>query len=530
VRRRLDTIQQAMTDAVMVYDGKGRLVLWNAAAEQLLPRGRRGYTSHALAERGEQFLPRNEREQPLPFEQWPIQRILNGEALTGPNAADVLVRLADDREVLMNFSGAPIRDAEGQVIGGVTIGRDVTERWRLEASERRLHAETQARQALLQLILDTLPSSVYLVHGPDARLVLANRAAAEIWGASWPRGQPMCEFLAANGIRIFDVDGHPLAPEQLATLRALQQGETVLGHQEIIRHANGTALPVLVNAVALGMQHLTVSPPDETAHSPEAPEPAAIVVHQDVTALKEAEALKDEFISLVAHELRHPIAVLGGFAQTLLEDERSVNSGNVRLTGWQREALQGIDQASFHLVRLTDELLDAARLQAGRLELAREPTDLVALCRRVVARFQRTAPGHILSFETPLDHLVAQVDPERIEQVLDNLLSNALKYSPEDGPIQVTLRESAEEHMAFLSVSDRGIGIPVQQQARIFERFERADNSRAYGIGGTGLGLYLSRALVERHGGRIWFESVEGQGSTFTFTLPLASEGTFGYL
>src|SRR5205823_4353870 len=204
---------------------------------------------------------------------------------------------------------------------------------------------------------------------------------------------------------------------------------------------------------------------------------AAIVVHQDVTALKEADALKDEFLSLVAHELRHPIAVLSGLVETLLQDERS---GTSRLTAWQREALQGIDQAAFHLVRLTDELLDAARLQAGRLELAREPTDLVALCRRVVARFQRTVPGRTISFETPLEHLVAQVDPERIEQVLDNLLSNALKYSPEDGPIQVTLRESAEAHMADLSVSDRGIGIPSQQQARIFERFERADNSRAY--------------------------------------------------
>jgi signal transduction histidine kinase len=90
----------------------------------------------------------------------------------------------------------------------------------------------------------------------------------------------------------------------------------------------------------------------------------------------------------------------------------------------------------------------------------------------------------------------------------------------------VTLGESADAHMASLSVSDRGIGIPAQQQARIFERFERADNSRAYGIGGTGLGLYLSRAIVERHGGHIWFESVEGQGSTFFVLLPLSSEST----
>ena len=522
-RRRLDMIQQAMTDAVMVYDGEGQLVLWNVAAEQLLPPGQTPDASRILPGRDGPLLLLDEQGQPLPFEQQPIRRILNGEALTGHHAVDVLIHLADGRDALMNFSGAPIRDADGRVIGGVTIGRDVAERRWLEASERRLHAETQARQALLQLVLDTLPSSVYLVQGRDARLILANRAAAEIWGASWPRGQPMGEFLTANGIRIVDVDGHPLAPEQFVTMRALVQGETVLGQQEIIRRADGTSLPVLVNAVALGIQPLTTSPPDEPTHAAGAPEPTAIVVHQDVTALKEAEALKDEFLSLVTHELRQPVGLLSGLAETLLKDERA---GTVRLTDWQREALQGIDQAAFHLVRLTNELLDAARVQAGRLELAREPTDLVALCRRVVARLQQAAPGRALSFETPLDHLVAEVDPERIEQVLDNLLSNAIKYSPEDGPIQVTLRESAEAHMADLSVSDRGIGIPGQQQARIFERFERADNSRAYGIGGTGLGLYLSRALVEEHGGRIWFESVEGQGSTFFVLLPLASEAT----
>jgi signal transduction histidine kinase len=530
VRRRLDTIQQAMTDAVLVYDDKGQLVLWNAAAEQLLPLQQTDDTSHALAERSESLLLRDERGQPLPYDEWPVQRILNSEVLTGSHAVDVLVHLADGRDVLVNFSGAPIRDADGRVISAVTIGRDVTERRRLEASERRLHAETQARQTLLQLILDALPSSVYLVRGHDARLVLANRAAAEIWGASWPPGQPMAEFLAKNGIRIMDMQGQPLAPEQLATLRSLVQGETVLGHQEIIRRPDATRLPVLVNAVALGMQHLTVLPANETggaAEAPESTEPVALVAHQDVTALKEAEALKDEFLSLVAHELRHPIAGLIGLVETLLQDERS---GTVQLTAWQQEALQGIDQATFHLVRLTDALLDAARLQAGRLELVREPTDLVALCRRVVARFQRTAPGRRLSFETPLDHLVAQVDAERIEQVLDNLLSNALKYSPEDGPIQVTLHELVEAHIAELSVSDRGIGIPARQQARIFERFERADNSRAYGIGGTGLGLYLSRALIEQHGGRIWFESIEGQGSTFFIALPLPSEAAPGRL
>jgi signal transduction histidine kinase len=115
-----------------------------------------------------------------------------------------------------------------------------------------------------------------------------------------------------------------------------------------------------------------------------------------------------------------------------------------------------------------------------------------------------------------------------MEQVLSNLIGNAIKYSPEGGIIEVMLREEAETKTALLCVSDHGIGIPAQQQSLVFGRFARADNARTYGIGGTGLGLYLCRELVERHGGRIWFESVEGQGSTFFVTLPIASDAEIG--
>jgi PAS domain S-box-containing protein len=129
----LEAIQQAMTDAVMVFDSEGHLVLWNAAAEQLLPFQQRDTTSHPVPEHVEQFLPRNEQGQPFQADQWPVQRILNGELLTGVHAVDMLVRLADERELLMNFNGAPIRDADGRISGGVMIGRDVTARgaaWR----------------------------------------------------------------------------------------------------------------------------------------------------------------------------------------------------------------------------------------------------------------------------------------------------------------------------------------------------------------------------------------------------------------
>ena len=134
---------------------------------------------------------------------------------------------------------------------------------------------------------------------------------------------------------------------------------------------------------------------------------------------------------------------------------------------------------------------------------------------------QITTQRHTFSFETLLSRLEVEVDRVRIEQVLSNLLGNAVKYSPQGGPIEVVLREEVEPHAALLSIRDQGISIPASQQARIFGRFVRAENARATEIAGTGLGLYLSCELVEWHAGRLWFESEEGAGSTFFLTLPL---------
>jgi two-component system, OmpR family, phosphate regulon sensor histidine kinase PhoR len=368
---------------------------------------------------------------------------------------------------------------------------------------------------LLQTIIDESPSSIYLVRGCEARLVLGNRAAAEVWGATWAPGQPMSDFLATNGIRVFHVDGHSLTPTELATLRAVQTGEAVRHYQEIIVHRDGTTLPVLVNAVALDPLVLGWSS-GEASGDQEEPEPVAIVAYQDVTALKETERLKDEFIGIAAHELRSPLAVVRGFAQTLIVQTK--RGKGPQLADWQMEAIQDIDQATNRLAELTEDLLDVTRLQAGRLELHIEPTDLVALVQRTVARFRVTAEQHRIAVNATPEHIVVMADPRRIEQVLSNLITNAIKYSPGGSDIEISVCEDQNDRAALLRVHDNGIGIPAHQQNRVFSRFMRADNAR--NIGGTGLGLYLCRELIERHGGRIWFESVEGQGSTFFISLP----------
>ena len=415
---------------------------------------------------------------------------------------------------------AHLDHSSSPITGAVVVWHDVTEVRRLLITQRE-QSETEARRALLQLILDELPSSVYLVRGREARLLLANHAVTTVFGASWRPGQSLHEFLQDHQIQVLGTDGHPLTLERFATLRAVRHGEAVFGHQETICRPDGTTVPVLVHAVALDLRQAQVLP-SLLVSSPHArPEPAALVVHQDVTALKEVEQFKDEFISIIAHELRTPLAIIKGFVQTLLD--QTARSKGPELAAWQTKSLQGIDLATGRVIDLANDLLDVTRIQAGRLELQREPTDLVALARRVLARRQLTTERHTLTLTTTLPHLVLHVDPRRIEQVLVNLLGNAITYSPEGGPIEVSIRADDTTHEALLSVRDQGIGIPQRDLAQIFERFARAANAQAHGIGGTGLGLYLCRELIKLHGGRIWVESTEGQGSTFFVTFPLLS-------
>ena len=499
-------------DAIFIHDFVSRVIFWNKGAEELY-----GWSSHEALGRITHSLLKTRFPSSLTEVDAHLEQDGRWEGELTHTCRDGSLVVVESRQVL-------VCDVLGHSTAMLEINRDITERRRLEQAAQAVHAQTVARLAFLQQIMDALPSSVYLVYGADARLLLANRAAASVWGAEWQIDQPMQEFLAANGIGIFDAQGRPLALADLATLRAVQKSATVLHHQEIIRRPNGSSLPVLVNAVAVDSSHgwhafrQETEPTAQHMQNADA-ESVALVVYQDVSALKEAEYLKDEFIGVAAHELRNPLAVLKGFAGMLVY--HTARGKGAKLATWQREALEEIDEATSRLDKLTEDLLDVTRLQAGRLVLSCTPTDLVALTRHMVTQRQMTTRQHTFSLDTEHASLVVEVDRERIEQVLTNLLSNAIKYSPQGGPIELTIREEVEPHTALLSIRDRGIGIPVGQQAHIFGRFVRAENARASEITGTGLGLFLSRELVERHGGRLWFESTEGEGSTFFMALPL---------
>jgi PAS domain S-box-containing protein len=240
----------------------------------------------------------------------------------------------------------------------------------------------------------------------------------------------------------------------------------------------------------------------------------AIANVRDVTLQKQEEALQNTFISVISHELKTPVSIIKGFAGTLRREDASFSAEQYR------EGLDLIEDEADRLARLIQDLLDVSRLTAGgiRLELADFP--LPRLAADVVRSFAPTA-GESFEFELrfPDEMPPVQGDYERCRQVLANLVSNAVKYSPEGGTIRIGGWPEGEHAVCY--VSDQGIGIPAEEQEAIFRRFYRVDNRLRRETQGSGLGLFLTRAIVEAHGGRIWVESQLGKGARFVFTLPL---------
>ncbi|MGI8550485.1 MAG: sensor histidine kinase [Dehalococcoidia bacterium] len=250
-----------------------------------------------------------------------------------------------------------------------------------------------------------------------------------------------------------------------------------------------------------------------------------IEVYTDVTAQRRAEQVKDEFLSIAAHELKTPITSLKGYAQLL---QRAAARGDGGLEpAKMTERLTAMMRQIDRLAHLVDDLLEVSRIQSGPMTLRSETVELGELARHVIDRF-RSDPAftgqHHFELRDLKRPLIGYWDPGRLDQVLTNLLSNAVKYAPGGGLIQIRLGRTGD--MAKVSVSDEGIGIPAHDVDKLFQPFSRAANASVRNFGGIGLGLFISRDIIERHGGEIRVESQEGKGSTFYFTLPLRHRST----
>lgn len=367
-----------------------------------------------------------------------------------------------------------------------------------EAVAQRERAEAGRRY--LQVVIDSMPEGVAIAEGAEGRVSTINRAGKELLGIDAATGFAPEERPSAWGL--YTPEGSLYPWEQLPLHRSLQHGEACLGVEVVVHRPDGSRAPVLVNSAPFRDLEGRIS--------------GAVVVFQDISKAKEAEQLKDEFISLVSHELRTPLTSIKGAARTLLRHFSNLDEAT------RVELLRDVDEESDRLYRLVENLLDFSRAEAGVLRLTTEPVHLGKMAAHVIAEVRSRAEGHRFNLSFPADLPLAEADPLRVEQVLRNLLDNAVKYSPQGG--QIDVMGTVSDRRLKVSVRDPGIGIAPQDLMRVFGRFQRAADARVGRTQGVGLGLAICRRLVEAHGGQIWVESEPGVGSTFVFTLPLVEE------
>lgn len=378
----------------------------------------------------------------------------------------------------------PIRDASGHITGLLSAALDVTEKVRSRQ-------EVEAQRALLETIVQGVPVGIAF-YDREMRLVNLN--------AEWGRMMGV-DPIEVRGKVVYDV--LPDFESRRAAHRRALAGEDVAAVTVPFTRA-GDSKPRFYD--------LSLRPVRDA--SGEVTGILSAVV--DVTERHELDQQKDEFIALASHELRTPITAIKGYTQISLRNMPQPADPRLERT------LRIIDDKADSLTRLISELLDVSRMRAGILELYTEPLDLGGLVREIVGSLELTAPSFTFDLELPNTPLPVEVDRERIEQVVTNLMNNAIKYSGASRKVEVCVRRDGEE--AVVSVRDFGVGVPPEQQTHVFDRFFRASNVATPRFSGLGLGLFISHGIVERHGGRMWLESVEGEGSAFYFALPTRSE------
>jgi signal transduction histidine kinase len=239
-----------------------------------------------------------------------------------------------------------------------------------------------------------------------------------------------------------------------------------------------------------------------------------VVVVRDVTALREAAQAKEEFLATVSHELRTPLTSLRGWVSTLLRPEYQPNEEE------RREVHERLMHQTGRLQRLIEDVLSVSSMDRGQFVVQTVPVGIDEVIEKSLVEFRRQTPGRVVTHVRAGLAGTAMADAGRVEQVINNLVSNADKYSPPETPVEV--RVARDGTKVVVTVADHGFGIPEDQREAVFERFHRLGHHMTREASGTGLGLHIARRLVEAMGGKIWVESRLGEGSTFTFTLPAA--------
>ncbi|MSP59438.1 MAG: HAMP domain-containing protein [Myxococcales bacterium] len=362
--------------------------------------------------------------------------------------------------------------------------------------QERLAEVARRRAGELHAVLDHMVEGV-MVCDAAGQLLLINRSGAEGLGLSSTDAVRHMWLDLPKLLRFRAPDGQVIPESRLPLPRALA-GETVVGQEVTYYHPR--------------------SDRDRRIRASAAPirdEAGAIVgvvqVAHDVTELAALDRLKDQFIRVAAHELKTPVTIVKGYAQLLL-------GTTVGLSSSQRTTLEAIGRGADRLDALVRDLLDVSQLYLGRWKLGADEIDLAALAAAAVERLSPSLRRHRIRI-VRADRAIVVGDRRRLEQVQTHLLENALKFSPDGGEVEIEV--AARDGEVFVSVVDGGVGIARDKQPRIFEPFYRAHTDTAHDHGGMGVGLYICKEIIEHHGGTFWFTSEEGQGSVFSYSLPL---------
>jgi PAS domain S-box-containing protein len=415
--------------------------------------------------------------------------------------------------------GVPLIDSADRLVGVAWVGLYVPYRFamtaiaRLNALANRTTAfmeaakladdqdelldQVQYHYRRLQAVIQTIPEAVMVARAPSGTIVASNAAAQRMFGVrpDGPVNLRRADRLSVVSPTETDVE-NPI-------LRAMREGSVVTGVELTVRQPDGERVPVVASAAPVPAEDGTID--------------AVVGIFQDVGPLKEAERLRDEFISIVSHELRSPLTPIRGFAQIVARDLQREGSHEQHVA-WLDSLQSHIDR----ITRLVDDLLDVSRLRAGRLKILSTPTDIIPVCASVVDTWNAASSTHRVVMQTEQPSWITNVDADRIHQVLDNLVSNAVKYAD---PGTITVQVSAGSlpggvEGVNISVIDEGPGIQAMDRDAVFTPFYRTRSASQSAVPGLGLGLYISSEIIQGHGGTLSVSATEQGGSRFTITLP----------
>jgi signal transduction histidine kinase len=538
-RDRLAVILDGIVDGVTVQDPSGRLTYANEAAARAtgFPSAEAMLQTSGAAVLG-QFTLVNDAGEPFPFDQLPGR-----VALGGAEAPETVIgHLQGDTGKIRwaAIKARPVRDAAGRVTAAINIFRDVTDE-RRAAEHQRLLAEasrTFAEAGLdLQEALDRLTRRVVDTLGDTClvRLLSADgewlepsasyhpNPEAQAFGDAMLRAAPQRRTEGING-RVMTTGQPVLIPVvDQERFRAAIKPEYRSYYERFGTHSV-LVVPLRARDRLIGILSAARETPDrpytldDQALLQELADRAAVAIDNArlYRQAQEAIGIRDQFLLVAAHELRTPVTGLRGYAQLLMRAHQRGALDAARLERY----LPALDESAERLVGLTEDLLDVSRLHTGRLPLRPEPLDLAALARRVAERYREIGAKHRLILDIAADPAPVRADPGRLEQVLANLLDNAVKYSPDGGEVHLSVE--TEGSGIALRVRDQGIGLPPESAEAIFEPFTRAPNAADRQIPGLGLGLHIAREIAARHGGYLRAASDgDGCGTTMTLWLPL---------